>query len=123
MKILIVLILFLHTCLGVLAQQAPISDEQRRFVEVRRRQIELNSARATLQRSKDLFKDGLVSRTTVDRDQSAVETAQLNYQEAVLSLLALQPRLSVKQAMKYQSRDGRKFVRLTIENLTPTFDD
>jgi uncharacterized membrane protein len=25
--------------------------------------------------------------------------------------------------MKYQSRDGRKFVRLTVVNLTPTFDD
>lgn len=116
-------ILFLSVCFGVFAQQAPISDDQRRFLEVRRRQIDLSSSRATLQRTQDLFKLGLVPRTDLDRAQTAVETAQLNYQEAVLSLLSLQPRLSVRQAMKYQSRDGRKFVRLTVENLTPTFDD
>lgn len=64
-----------------------------------------------------------MSRTELDRAQTAVDTAQLNYQEAVLSLLSLQPRLSVRQAIKYQTKDGRKFVRLTVENLTPTFDD
>jgi hypothetical protein len=41
----------------------------------------------------------------------------------VLSLLNLQPRLSVREAVKYQAADGRRFVRLTVENLTPTFDD
>ncbi len=108
--------------LGV-AQQSPMSDEQRRFLEVRRRQIELKAARTQLKRTQDLFEQGLMSRTDLDRAQTAVETAQLNYQEAVLSLLSLQPRLSVREAVKYQTKDGRKFVRLTVENLTPTFDD
>ena len=123
MKRYIAFALFLCTCLGVLAQQAPISDDQRRFLEVRRRQIELNSKRAALQRAQDLRADGLISGPDLDQAKTDVEMAQLNYQEAVLSLLSLQPRLSVKQAMKYQSRDGRKFVRLTVVNLTPTFDD
>ncbi len=105
------------------AQQAPITDEQRRFLEVRRRQIELKEARTQLQRTEELFEQGLVSRTELDRARTAVEMAQLNYQEAVLSLLSLQPRISVRQAIKYQTRDGRKWVRLTVANLTPTFDD
>lgn len=100
-----------------------MGDEQRRFLEVRRRQIELKQARTQLQRTQELFEQGLTSRTELGRAQTAVETAQLNYQEAVLSLLSLQPRLSVRQAIKYQTKDGRKFVRLTVENLTPTFDD
>jgi hypothetical protein len=106
-----------------MAQQSPISDEQRRFLEVRRRQIELKAARAERQRTQELFQQGLKSRTELDRAHTTVDTAQLNYQEAVLSLLSLQPRLSVRQAVKYQTNDGRKFVRLTVENLTPTFDD
>jgi uncharacterized membrane protein len=53
----------------------------------------------------------------------AVENAQLGYQEAVLSLLAQQPRLSVLDAVKHQAPDGRKSVRLTVVNLTPRFDD
>jgi hypothetical protein len=123
MKKLIACILFLFACLAVLAQEAPISNEQTRFIEVRRRQIELNSARATFQSKQDLFKDGLIARSDLDQARAALEKAQLSYQEAVLSLLSLQPRLSVKEAIKYQTRDGRKFVRLTVENLTPTFDD
>ncbi len=104
-------------------QQGVISDEQRRFLDVRRRQIDLSSARTALKRTQELFKLGLVSQTDLDRDQTTVDTAQLNYQEAVLSLLSLQPRLTVKQAVKHQTKDGRKFVSLTVENLTPTFDD
>lgn len=123
MKKFIALIFLLYTALAVYAQQSPISDDQRRFLEVRRRQIELNSKRAALQRAHDLFADGLISGPDLDQAKTDVEMAQLNYQEAVLALLSLQPRLTVKQAMKYQSRDGRKFVRLTVVNLTPTFDD
>ncbi|HYK90097.1 MAG TPA: NEW3 domain-containing protein [Acidobacteriota bacterium] len=109
--------------LGAQPAQAPISDEQRRFLEVRRRQIDLSSARTALQRTQDLYKLGLIPKTDLDRAQTTVDTAQLNYQEAVLSLLSLQPRLTVTEATKYQSKDGRKFVRLTVQNLTPTFDD
>jgi len=47
----------------------------------------------------------------------------LSYQNAVLSLLALQPRLSIQEAVKRQDADGRKFVRITLQNLTPAFDD
>ena len=105
------------------AQQGAIPDEQRRFLDVRRRQIDLTAARAALTRMQELFKLGLVPQTDLDHAQTAVDTAQLNYQEAVLSLLSLQPRLTVTQAVKHQSKDGRKFVSLTVQNLTPTFDD
>jgi hypothetical protein len=105
------------------ARQGAIPDEQRRFLDVRRRQIDLASARAALKRTQDLFQQGLVPQTDLDHAQTTVDNAQLNYQEAVLTLLSLQPRLTVKQAVKHQSKDGRKFVSLTVENLTPTFDD
>ena len=105
------------------SQQNAISDEQRRFLDVRRRQIELTTARTALKRAEELEKQGLVPQSDLDRARTAVDTAQLNYQEAVLSLLSLQPRLTVRQAVKHQSKDGRKFVSLTVENLTPTFDD
>ncbi len=101
----------------------PVSDEQRRFLEVRRRQVELTAARAELKRAQELFDEKLLARTDLDRARVIVDTAQLNYQEAVLSLLGQQPRLSVRSAVRRQSRDGRTFVRLTVENLSPRFDD
>jgi hypothetical protein len=103
--------------------QAPEGEDVRRFLEVRRRQIELQSARQEVKRLEELFQQGVVPKTSLDRARMELEKAQLAYQEAVLSLLALEPRLSVRRAVKYQAADGRKFVRLTVVNLTPTFDD
>lgn len=122
-KRLIALVVFLQISAGPLAPQSSVSDDQRRFLDVRRRQIELTSARTNLARQEGLFKSGLIPNADLDRARTELEKAQLNYQESVLSLLSLQPRLTIREAVKYQSRDGEKFVRLTVENLTPTFDD
>jgi alpha-galactosidase-like protein len=103
--------------------QAQQNDEQRRLLEVRRRQLELQSVRRQYDRTAKLAAAGLVPRSELDRDASAVDTAQLNYQQSVLALLDLQPRMSVKSATLSQTADGRKFVRIVIVNLTPTFDD
>ncbi|MFN0087621.1 MAG: NEW3 domain-containing protein [Blastocatellia bacterium] len=105
------------------AGRAQQGDESRRFLEVRRRQLELQAARKQFERTTQLADMGLVSKNDVERDRNSVTTAQLNYQQAVLSLLDLQPRISVLSAVKTQTQDGRKFVRLVITNLTPTFDD
>jgi len=107
---------------GALAQDGG-GDEQTRFLQVRRSQIDLKEARARLTRTQELFHQGLVSKTELEQVESSVEKMQLAYQEALLSLLSLQPRLSVKSAVKLQSPDGRKLVRLTVTNLSPTFDD
>ena len=84
MKRLLLLLLMLVSCLSAAAQNqpSPISDEQRRFLEVRRQQISLSSARTALQRMQELFSLGLIPRTDLDRVQTEVDMAQLNYQEA-----------------------------------------
>lgn len=105
------------------AQSAGSGDDQSRFLEVRRRQIELKEQRAEFDRVKQLESEGLVSSAELHKAQVSVDVAQLNYQEAVLSLLTLQPRISVRRAVKTQTPDGRRFVNLTVCNLTPTFDD
>ena len=65
----------------------------------------------------------MVAQTDLDHALNTVETEQLNDQEVVLSLLSLQPRITVEEAIKYHGQDGHKFAKLTVENLTPTFDD
>lgn len=124
--------IFLVSIVGVLVSisadlnqpaQAQQGDESRRFLEVRRRQLELQAARKQHERTQQLASMGLVSQNDIDRDRNAVTTAQLNYQQSVLALLDLQPRISVLSAVKTQTQDGRRFVKLVISNLTPTFDD
>lgn len=121
--ILAALAVVMAFCLAPRGSGQQQGDEQRRFLEVRRRQLELQAARKQAERTEKLSAQGLVPQTEVDRERNNVATAQLNYQQAVLALLDLQPRISVRSAVKTQSADGRKFVDLEIVNLTPTFDD
>ena len=99
------------------------SAEDARLIDVRRQQVSLNDARAALARVQELVDQGLTARTELDSARIRLERAQLDYQSSVLSLLALQPRLSIQEAVKRQDLEGRKFVRLTLQNLTPAFDD
>lgn len=120
---LLILVLLSGLLPAAAARADSATDMQRRVLDVRRRQVELRAERAELDRKQQLFKEGLVSSVEIDRARTSVEKAQLGYQEAILSLLSLQPRIAVKEALKYQDEAGRKFVRLTVTNLTPTFDD
>jgi NPCBM-associated, NEW3 domain of alpha-galactosidase len=97
--------------------------EQAKLVEIRRRQVELKSARSELQRSRELSAQGLISKAQQERIEAQVTAAELNFQQAVLSLLDQEPRLSVRRAVKSQTPDGRRFVEITVVNLTPSVDD
>ena len=103
---------------GVLAQQ---SADDARLIDVRRQQINLNEARVAFTRAQ--AEADLRPAVELDAARVRLEQAQLSYQSAVLSLLALQPRLSIQEAVKRQDVDGRKFVQITLKNLTPAFDD
>ncbi len=108
---------------GLLGQSSNVTETHRRVLEVRQKQVELRASRADFERALRLRGEGLISQAELEQVRSQLETAQLAYQESVLSLLSLQPRLSIRNAVKYQDSGGRKFVRLTVTNLTPTFDD
>jgi len=58
------------------------NDSQQRLLEVRRRQIELQAARKQLDKSEKLVAQGLLPQSDVDRDRTALQNAQLNYQQA-----------------------------------------
>lgn len=110
---------------NLLAQEGSGSgtEAQRRLLEVRHRQVELSAGRAEFHRTQQLFEQGLTSAAEVERSRARLEQLQIAYQEAVLSLISLQPRVAIEEAVKYQDARGRKFVRLTVANVTPAFDD
>lgn len=97
--------------------------EQSRMLEVRRKQVELQSVRSELARKQELFDQRLVSKAELDGVKARLTGAELDYQEAVLALLTLEPRVSVRRALKVQAPDGRRMLQLTLVNLTSAFDD
>lgn len=96
--------------------------ELRYLLEVRARQVELQEVRTRLERVRELHEEGLVSVTELENADAALQRAEINYQDALLSLLSVRPRISVQDAVKLEKSDGRRWVRLTLVNLTPQID-
>lgn len=112
-------------CLAVVLSvpAALAQTEQSRMLEVRRKQVELQALRSEQARKQELFQQGLISGAELEGVKTRVTGAELNYQEAVLSLLSIEPRVSVRRAVKTQAEDGRRLLQLTLVNLTSALDD
>ncbi len=91
-------------------------------MELERRKVELRTAEAERERALSMFAAGLISKGELDRYEASVEMAKLNFREALVNLLALRPRVSVRQAVKFRTPDGKKRVRLTIENASRSIE-
>ncbi len=104
-------------------QQTDLGTTQRRMLDVRRQQIELRVGRAEFSRVEQLQREGLVPVSDLEEARATLEKLQLAYQEAVLALLSVKPRVVVEKAVKYRDGSGRRFVRLSIANRTPALDD
>jgi hypothetical protein len=101
-----------------LAQANGGSQGERTLVELERRKVELRTAEAERERALNMFAAGLISKGELDRYDANVELARLNFREALVDLLALHPRISVREAVKFRSSDGKKRVRLTLQNVS-----
>jgi hypothetical protein len=65
-----------------------------------------------------LHEKGLISQREYAQSEANFKSAQITYQQAVLSLAFEQPHITIDRGIKYQSKDGRKRVRLTLRNTT-----
>ncbi len=122
----IIVLLMLMLAVATLAQtssHAGSGEEPQRYIEVRRRQLELQSSRRQFEQVEKLAAQGLVAQNELERLRHAVAVASINYQQALLTLLDIQPRISVRSAVKMQEQSGRQFVNLVICNLTAAIDE
>jgi hypothetical protein len=65
-----------------------------------------------------LHEKGLISQREFAQSEANFKSAQITYQQAVLSLAFEQPHITIDRGIKYQSKDGKKRVRLTLRNTT-----
>ncbi len=91
----------------------PVSDEQRRFLEVRRRQVELSAARADLDRARQLFEQKLLARTDYDRARVMVETASARMEKSC-RLSELKRISSVPTVQPAEYSTARRFFRSSM---------
>lgn len=69
-------------------------------------------------RQKILHEKGLISDKEFQISEANFKSAQITYQQAILSLAFEQPHIVIDNAVKYQSQDGKIKVRLTLRNTT-----
>ena len=75
-------------------------------------------ARTELERKQALHEQGTVSDEALEQAQRGFSEAEVNYQQSLLAVIFEQQYVAVDSAVKYQSPDGRKRVRVTLKNLS-----
>ncbi len=91
-------------------------DDEYRLLGLKRAKELFEVAKAEFEREQQLFDKGLISAKNFDQAKMAFADTEVNYQQALLALLFEQQYVSVVEAIKYQAKDGKKHVRLTVAN-------
>ncbi|QQS35372.1 MAG: hypothetical protein IPM56_14130 [Ignavibacteriales bacterium] len=91
-------------------------DDKYRLLGLKRAKELFEVARKEFDRSKELYNKKLISETEYDRAKGVFSDAEVNYQQSLLAVLFEAQFVSVEQAVKYQTKDGVKHIRLKLAN-------
>jgi hypothetical protein len=85
-----------------------------KLLRLKSAQLSLELKKADFDRYLKLKEDGLTSEADFAQRQTAYLQAQVDYQQALISFMGSEARISVASAVKYQDRSGKKFVRVGL---------
>ncbi|MEK7251572.1 MAG: NEW3 domain-containing protein, partial [Bacteroidota bacterium] len=114
--VLILWLAFLH-CASAQMLYNP-NDERFKSLYLEKMQSDYKVQKEEFARQKLLHEKSLISEKEFAESEARFKAAQISYQQAILSLAFEQPHITIDNAVKYQSKDGKKRVRLTLRNTT-----
>ncbi len=91
-------------------------DDQYRLLGLKRSKEAFESAKVEYERQKALYDKKMISDAEYQRAKTIFSDSEVNYQQALLAVIFEKQYVSVIEAVKYQSRDGKKHVRLKLAN-------
>lgn len=94
------------------------NDERFKSLYLEKMQNDYKVQQDIFDRQKILYEKGMIPKQQFEQAEANFKTAQITYQQAVLSLAFEQPHIAIDKAVKYQSRDGKTWVKLTLRNTT-----
>ncbi len=101
--------------LAAIALAAQTQESQSmKLLRLKSAQLSLELKKADFDRYLKLKEDGLASEADFAQRQTAYLQAQVDYQQALISFMGSEARISVASAVKYQDRSGKKFVRVGL---------
>jgi hypothetical protein len=115
MKVHKLVIVLAAVLLIVLSLPAQTQDSQSmKLLRLKSAQLTLDLKKADFDRYLKLKEDGLASEADFSQRQTAYLQAQVDYQQALISFMGSEARISVASAVKFQDGSGKKFVRVTL---------
>ena len=91
-------------------------DDTYPLLGLRRAKEAYDTQRDEYERQKGLFEKQLISEAAVDQAFRNYSEAEVNFQQSLLAVIFEQQYIVVSRAIKYQKENGRKGVRITLEN-------
>jgi len=112
LKIVAVLAVILAAVLSLAAQTQ--ESQNMKLLRLKSAQLALELRKSDFDRYLKLKEDGLTSEADFAQRQTAYLQAQVDYQQALISFMGSEARISVASAVKFQDRSGKKFVRVSL---------
>lgn len=85
-----------------------------KLLTLKKAQLQLEMRKGEFDRALKLQESGLISDQDFVQKRTAHLQAQVDYQEALISFMGSEARISVASAVKYQDNTGKKFVRVSL---------
>lgn len=92
----------------------PRESQTMKLLALKRAQLQLEMRKGEFDRALKLNESGLISEQDFVQRRTAHLQAQVEYQEALISFMGSEARISVASAVKYQDKTGKKFVRVSL---------
>ena len=115
-KISVLVLLLVLPFHHVFSQVSPRTQESQtmKLLALKRAQLQLEMRKGEFERALKLQESGLISEQDFVQTRTAHLQAQVEYQEALISFMGSEARISVASAVKYQDKTGKKFVRVSL---------
>jgi len=91
-------------------------DDQYRLLGLKRAKEAYDIAAVDFERVKKMYEKKMISEQDLDKNRLRFADAEVNYQQSLLAVLFEKQFVSVLKAVKYQAKDGNKYVKLTVAN-------
>lgn len=85
-----------------------------KLLALKKAQLHLEEMKGDFDRALWLKEEGLISEQEFVQKRTAYLQAQVGYQEALITFMGSEARLSVASAVKYQDKAGKKYVRVSL---------
>ncbi len=110
-KHLFLLVLILTAFVSVTYAQ---ESQTTKILTLKMAQLSQEEMKGDFDRALKLKEEGLISEEDFARKRTAYLQASVRYQEALISFMGSEARISVASAVKFQDKAGKKFVRVTL---------